>query len=196
VVRITLDGPGLNAVDRDVHRELADGWLAVDRDEDTNVALLRGAGKAFSAGGSFELLDEMIEDYEARTRVLREARDLVFDAGPDLVGVENEGVGPPALGPRAHDKTCLIIEDVAARALRKAAERGLEVVLEDRCERGLDVRGRVNVSRAEHVRPPLAEQLVRVAARVVVARGPGHSAEPAYLIFIEIRIARIPTEPT
>jgi enoyl-CoA hydratase len=79
VLRITLDGPGLNAVDRDVHRELADVWLAVDRDPDTHVALLRGAGKAFSAGGSFELLDEMLDDYAVRTRILREARDLVFN---------------------------------------------------------------------------------------------------------------------
>lgn len=78
VLRITLDGPGLNAVDIDTHRELADVWQAVDRDPATNVALLRGAGKAFSAGGSFELLDEMIDDYGARTRILREARDLVF----------------------------------------------------------------------------------------------------------------------
>ena len=62
-----------------MHRELADVWLAVDRDADTNVAVLRGAGKAFSAGGSFELLDEMIDDYAVRTRVLREARDLVFN---------------------------------------------------------------------------------------------------------------------
>jgi len=79
VLRITLDGPGLNAVDADVHRQLADVWLAVDRDADTHVAILRGAGKAFSAGGSFELLDEVIEDYAARTRILREARDLVFN---------------------------------------------------------------------------------------------------------------------
>jgi len=79
VLRITLDGPGLNAVDIDVHRELADVWRAVDRDPDTRVALLRGAGTAFSAGGSFELIDGMIEDYAARTRVLREARDLVFN---------------------------------------------------------------------------------------------------------------------
>lgn len=79
ILRITLDAPGLNAVDRDVHRQLADVWLAVDRDPDTRVALLRGAGKGFSAGGSFELLDDMIEDYEARTLVLREARDLVFN---------------------------------------------------------------------------------------------------------------------
>ncbi len=79
VLRITLDGPGLNAVDHELHRELADVWLAVDRDPDTNVALLTGAGRAFSAGGSFELLDDIIGDYAVRTRILREARDLVFN---------------------------------------------------------------------------------------------------------------------
>jgi enoyl-CoA hydratase len=79
VLRITLDAPGLNAVNADVHRELADVWLTVDRDGDTNVALLRGAGRAFSAGGSFDLLDVMLQDYAARTRVMREARDLVFN---------------------------------------------------------------------------------------------------------------------
>ena len=79
VLRITLDGPGLNAVDHDVHRELADVWLAVDRDEDTNVALLQGAGKAFSSGGSFGLIESIIDDYDTRLRVMREARDLVFN---------------------------------------------------------------------------------------------------------------------
>ena len=43
-------------------------------------ALLQGAGKAFSAGGSFELLDAIMGDYAAsRLRVLREARDLVLN---------------------------------------------------------------------------------------------------------------------
>jgi enoyl-CoA hydratase len=79
VLRIVLDGPGLNAVDQHVHRELADVWLAVDRDPETRVALLQGAGKAFSAGGSFELVDEVIGSYEGRLRVLREARDLVLN---------------------------------------------------------------------------------------------------------------------
>ena len=79
VLRITLDGPGLNAVSPAMHRDLADVWLAVDRDAETRVALLRGAGKAFSAGGSFELLDDVIGDYAVRTRVLREARDLVYN---------------------------------------------------------------------------------------------------------------------
>src|SRR2546421_12310864 len=79
VLRITLDAPGLNAVSPAVHRELADVWLTVDRDPDPNVALLQGAGKAFSAGGSFELLDSIMSDYAVRTRVMREARDLVFN---------------------------------------------------------------------------------------------------------------------
>ncbi|MFV0317886.1 MAG: enoyl-CoA hydratase/isomerase family protein [Microthrixaceae bacterium] len=79
VLRVTLDAPGLNAVNRQVHRQLADVWLTVDRDPDTHVAVLRGEGRALSAGGDFELLDDMIEDYEDRTLVLREARDLVFN---------------------------------------------------------------------------------------------------------------------
>jgi enoyl-CoA hydratase len=79
VLRITLDAPGLNAVTIAAHRQLADVWQTVDRDPDTNVALLRGAGKAFSAGGSFELIDEILDDYASRLRVMREARDLVFN---------------------------------------------------------------------------------------------------------------------
>ena len=79
VLRITMDAPGLNAVNEDVHRQLADIWLTVDRDPDTRVALLTGAGKAFSAGGSFDLLDTLMSDYAVRTRVMREARDLVFN---------------------------------------------------------------------------------------------------------------------
>jgi len=79
VLRITLDAPGLNAVNPALHRQLADVWLTVDRDPDTNVALLRGAGKAFSAGGSFDLVESIMDDYAARIRVLREARDLVFN---------------------------------------------------------------------------------------------------------------------
>jgi enoyl-CoA hydratase/carnithine racemase len=97
VLRITLDAPGLNAVDPDVHRELADVWLAIDRDPDTNVALLRGAGRAFSAGGSFELLDALMHDYAVRTRVMREARDLVFNvincAKPVVSAIHGPAVG-------------------------------------------------------------------------------------------------------
>ncbi|MBA2282246.1 MAG: enoyl-CoA hydratase/isomerase family protein [Actinomycetota bacterium] len=79
VLRITLDGPGLNAVDHAVHRQLADVWRTVDRDPDTNVALLQGAGTGFSAGGSFDMIDALMTDYEVRLQVMREARDLVHN---------------------------------------------------------------------------------------------------------------------
>ena len=77
ILRITLDAPGLNAVSPECHAHLADVWLAIDRDPEVRVAVIQGAGKAFSAGGSFELLDELTTDYAARTRALREARDIV-----------------------------------------------------------------------------------------------------------------------
>ena len=79
VLRITLDAPGLNAVDPQMHREIADVWLTIDRDPDVRVAVLQGAGKGFSAGGSFDLLDGIIGDYAVRTRVMREARALVYN---------------------------------------------------------------------------------------------------------------------
>ncbi len=97
VLRITLRGPGLNAVSPDGHRHLADVWLAVDRDPRTRVAVLRGDGKGFSSGGSFELLDSIIEDYDARMTVMREARDLVWNvincSKPIVSAVHGPAVG-------------------------------------------------------------------------------------------------------
>ncbi|MBF6074225.1 enoyl-CoA hydratase/isomerase family protein [Nocardia beijingensis] len=78
VLRIVLDGPNLNAVGAEAHRHLADIWPVVALDESVRAVLIRGAGdRAFSAGGSFDLIDDMIGDYASRTRVMREARDLV-----------------------------------------------------------------------------------------------------------------------
>jgi len=77
VLRITLDAPGLNAVSPECHAHLADVWLAIDRDPNVRVAVIQGAGKGFSSGGSFELLHDITTDYSARTRTLREARDIV-----------------------------------------------------------------------------------------------------------------------
>ena len=97
VLRITLDGPGLNAVGPALHRQIADVWRVVDRDDATDVVLLRGAGKGFSSGGSFELLDQMIDEPDARIRVLREARDLVFNivdcSKPIVSAVHGPAVG-------------------------------------------------------------------------------------------------------
>lgn len=97
VLRITFDAPGLNSVGPDAHREIAEVWLTVDRDPDVQVAILQGAGKGFSAGGSFELIDGMIQDYAVRTRVMREARDLVWNvincSKPIISAIHGPAVG-------------------------------------------------------------------------------------------------------
>ena len=78
LLRIVLDGPDLHAVGADMHRELAEVWAAIARDESVRAVLIRGAGdRAFSAGGSFDLIDAMVKDFDTRTRVMHEARDLV-----------------------------------------------------------------------------------------------------------------------
>ena len=61
------------------HAEMARIWLDVDRDPETRVAILRGAGKGFSAGGDLAMVEEMTRDFEVRARVWREARDLVYN---------------------------------------------------------------------------------------------------------------------
>ncbi len=78
VLRITLDAPNLNAVDPRMHGELADIWPVIDRDEETRAVLVQGAGKAFSAGGTFDSIEAMTQDYAVRVRVMREARDMVY----------------------------------------------------------------------------------------------------------------------
>ncbi|BBX59801.1 hypothetical protein MSHO_51460 [Mycobacterium shottsii] len=71
MLNLVLDSPGLNSVGPQMHRDLADVWPVIDRDPDVRVVLVRGEGKAFSSGGSFELIDETIGDYEGRIRIAR-----------------------------------------------------------------------------------------------------------------------------
>jgi enoyl-CoA hydratase len=97
VLEIVLDSPGLNSVTLAMHRQLADVWLAVDRDPETRVALIRGEGRGFSAGGNFELLERLTTDHAYRTVVQREARDLVYNilncAKPIVSAVHGPAVG-------------------------------------------------------------------------------------------------------
>jgi enoyl-CoA hydratase len=72
VLQIVLDTPGrLNATDAVMHRELAEVWRDIDADPEVSVALIRGAGKAFSAGGDLELVEAIADDFATRTRVWR-----------------------------------------------------------------------------------------------------------------------------
>src|SRR5919204_5329848 len=80
VLRVIMNRPDkLNAVDGAMHRELSEVWRVIDADPNVSAVLLTGAGKAFSAGGDLDLLDEMIVDFATRSRVWQEARDMVYN---------------------------------------------------------------------------------------------------------------------
>jgi enoyl-CoA hydratase len=80
VLRLTLRKAGrLNAVDAAMHGELAAVWKTIGDDEETRAVVVRGADGAFSAGGDLDLVLDIANDFETRVRVLREARDLVYN---------------------------------------------------------------------------------------------------------------------
>jgi enoyl-CoA hydratase/carnithine racemase len=73
------EGGKLSTATAVMHKELAEIWLDIDRDPETRVAILRGAGKGFSAGGDLAMVEKITQDFAARARVWREARDLVYN---------------------------------------------------------------------------------------------------------------------
>ena len=79
VLRITMSNPGrLNAADAVMHRELTEIWRDLDDDPEVSAAILTGAGKAFSAGGDFAMIQEIMDDFDQRARTWKEARDIVY----------------------------------------------------------------------------------------------------------------------
>ncbi len=80
VLKIEMNRPErLNAADDEMHRELVEIWRDADADDQVSVSLLTGAGKAFSAGGDFELIKQNINDFDKRAEHWKQARDLVYN---------------------------------------------------------------------------------------------------------------------
>ena len=63
----------------DGHWELSEIWRDVGADDTVRAAVLRGEGMGFSGGGDLALVEDMAQDFEVRTRVWKEARDLVYN---------------------------------------------------------------------------------------------------------------------
>jgi len=98
ILEITMGEEGKLAVaTENAHAEMARIWLDVDRDPQARVAILRGAGKGFSAVAALVKEEKLTQDFDARTRTMREARDLVFNildcSKPIVSAVHGPAVG-------------------------------------------------------------------------------------------------------
>jgi len=86
-LEIEIDGPirvvrlnrpdELNATNHPLHRGLAGLFPQVDADPEARVLVLTGNGRAFSAGGDFDYLDELSRDPALRHQSLVDGRAIV-----------------------------------------------------------------------------------------------------------------------
>jgi enoyl-CoA hydratase/carnithine racemase len=89
VLTVEADGPvrivrlarpeQLNAINDELHLGLTRLFPQLSADTDARVAVITGEGRAFSAGGDFDLLDRMAEDRALRRDVIAEGRELVIN---------------------------------------------------------------------------------------------------------------------
>ncbi len=80
VLRLTFDRPETyNPVDAETHTQLTHIWRDINDDPDINAVIVTGAGKAFSAGGDFELIKSILDNPVARMSTWKEAKDLVYN---------------------------------------------------------------------------------------------------------------------
>ena len=107
VMRVEADGPvrivrlarpdQLNAINDDLHLALTQVFPQLSVDSDARVAVVTGEGRAFSAGGDFDLLDRMIKDPILRRDTIAEGRELVLNMlrcrVPVIAAVNGPAVG-------------------------------------------------------------------------------------------------------
>lgn len=89
VLRVESDGPirivrlsrpeQLNAINPELHYGLTHLFPQLSADAEARVAVITGEGRAFSAGGDFDLLDRMANDRELRRDTIDEGRELVLN---------------------------------------------------------------------------------------------------------------------
>jgi enoyl-CoA hydratase len=77
ILTITMDNPPLNAADLYLHDELSRVFDDVGLDEQCNVVVLTGAGRAFSAGGDLEGMLSATTDADLRRRMMERAPHLL-----------------------------------------------------------------------------------------------------------------------
>jgi enoyl-CoA hydratase len=86
-VQVEADGPirivrlnrpeQLNATNHELHKAVADVFPQLDADPEARVAVLTGNGRAFSAGGDFDYISQLIDDDALREESLDDGKRIV-----------------------------------------------------------------------------------------------------------------------
>ncbi|MEW6473529.1 MAG: enoyl-CoA hydratase-related protein [Actinomycetota bacterium] len=75
---VTLDRPGsLNAVDRQMHSDLALVWRRLEADRAARAVVLTGSGEAFCGGGDLQMITAVADDVGLRDALMSEAREII-----------------------------------------------------------------------------------------------------------------------
>ncbi|MFD2580160.1 enoyl-CoA hydratase-related protein [Novosphingobium colocasiae] len=67
----------MNAMDFQLHHDLAHIWGLIDRDPDVGCVVITGEGRAFSAGGEFDMIENIIADHDFRCKMWKDARTMI-----------------------------------------------------------------------------------------------------------------------
>lgn len=95
---VTLSDPdNLNAFSEVMHESFTALWSHLAKDPEARAVVLTGAGRAFSAGGSFEDFDRRRTDLAFRTRSMEQASEIV-NAMLDFALPVVAAVNGPAVG--------------------------------------------------------------------------------------------------
>jgi enoyl-CoA hydratase len=79
ILLVTLNRPEkYNAADETMHRELATVFAEISRDRATRVAVITGAGDAFSSGGDLAMIERAAGNYDRVSQMITEMSDLVY----------------------------------------------------------------------------------------------------------------------
>jgi enoyl-CoA hydratase len=106
-IQVETDGPirlvrlnrpeQLNATNHELHQGLAELFPQVDADAEARVVVLTGNGRAFSAGGDFSYIDELVRDPVRRKESLTHGKQIVTGMAGCRVPIV-AAVNGPAVG--------------------------------------------------------------------------------------------------
>ncbi|MDB5988014.1 MAG: enoyl-CoA hydratase/carnithine racemase [Nevskia sp.] len=98
VLTIILNNPEkLNAFSEAGHRELSRIFVDAAEDEDSELIVVTGAGRAFTAGGDLEYMQKLRDNPSLMHRTVREAKRIVFSLldcdKPIICKVNGDAIG-------------------------------------------------------------------------------------------------------